>query len=244
MRRLTVLGSCGAWPEANRACSGYLFEYDGYRVVLDLGFGTLPRLLARCPNGDVDAVVITHEHSDHCVDLNGLLRARHFSEPPVDRTPLLCPPGVLDRVDALEPGVDLIDTFDVIALPCDYRVGPIRLSSLSLPHYVPNAGVRLTAPGVTVAYTGDSGPDPRLADLGRDADLFIVEATLQGEPARPPHLTTATEAGQWAALAGAKRLMLTHFWPGTDRDRSVAQAREKFDGEIIAADEGLVVDLG
>src|SRR5262249_18628326 len=56
MRRLTVLGSCGAWPEAGRACSGFLVEYDGFRLVLDLGYATLPRLLARCPGGEVDAV--------------------------------------------------------------------------------------------------------------------------------------------------------------------------------------------
>jgi ribonuclease BN (tRNA processing enzyme) len=80
--KITVLGSCAAWPEPGRACAGFLVEHAGFRLVLDLGFGTLPRLLALCPNGDVDAVVVTHQHSDHCVDLNGLLRVR--SAPAID----------------------------------------------------------------------------------------------------------------------------------------------------------------
>jgi ribonuclease BN (tRNA processing enzyme) len=105
---------------------------------------------------------------------------------------------------------------------------------------VPNAGVRLSAPGLVVAYTGDTGPDPALADLGRDADLFIVDATDRPEA----HLNlTARQAGEAATAAGAHRLMLTHFWPGNDRDRARADAAEAFPGEILVADEDAVIDL-
>jgi hypothetical protein len=62
VRQLTVRGSCGARPEAGRACSGFLVECDGFRLVLDLGFATHPRLLALCPDRNVDAVVISHGH--------------------------------------------------------------------------------------------------------------------------------------------------------------------------------------
>ena len=75
--RLTVLGSCGAYPEPGRACSGFAVEEAGYRVVLDLGYGTLPRLLEQWPDGP-HAVVITHEHPDHCADLHGLFRMQHY----------------------------------------------------------------------------------------------------------------------------------------------------------------------
>ncbi len=102
--------------------------------------------------------------------------------------------------------------------------------------------MRLAAPGLVVAYTGDTGPDPALAELGRDADLFIVDATdAPGD--RPPLNLTARQAGEAAAAAGARRLMLTHFWPGNDRERARADAAAAFPGEILIADEGAVVEL-
>jgi ribonuclease BN (tRNA processing enzyme) len=242
--KVTVLGSCAAWPEPGRACSGFLVEHDGFRLVLDLGFATLPRLLRHCPGGTVDAVVITHRHSDHCVDLNGLLRVRHYGELALPRIPLLCPPDVAELVDILEPRPRLAELFDVHALPGSHRVGPFDVTGVALPHYVPNAGIRLDTPDGTLAYTGDTGPDPALATLGAGADLYIMEATLQAEPepGAPRNVLTAREAGHWARRAGARRLLLTHFWPGSDRDVSLRQAAEEFDGEILAADEDLVID--
>jgi ribonuclease BN (tRNA processing enzyme) len=242
--KITVLGSCAAWPEPGRACAGFLVEHAGFRLVLDLGFGTLPRLLTLCPNGAVDAVVITHQHTDHCVDLNGLLRVRHYGELTFDRIPLLCPPGVASLVDALEPSPRLASLFEVRDLPGTHKVGPFEVVGMDLPHHVPNVGVRLTAATRTVAYTGDTGPTPTLAELGRRADLYIMEATLQQEPEEEPrHLLTAAEAGQWATAAEARRLLLTHFWPGNDRGVSLRQAAEHYGGELIAAEEGLVIDL-
>lgn len=245
MRQVTVLGSCGAFPEPGRACSGFLVDWDGHRLVLDLGYATLPRLLSHAPDGAVDAVVITHEHPDHCIDLHGLFRLRYYG-PAEAKLPLYCTPGVLDRLGSLEPGVDLHTVFDVHPLPGRHRIGPFELTGLALPHHVPNAGIRLSADGITLAYTGDTGPDPLLAELGREADLFIVEATdRDGETRRSTrNLMTATEAGAWARRANARRLMLTHFWPGNDRATAVAAARAEFDGEVLAAEEDLVVTFG
>lgn len=247
MTRLTVLGSCGAWPEAERACNGFLLDHDGFRVVLDLGFATLPRLLAICPRGVVDAVIVTHEHPDHCVDLNALSRVRYFDrDRGSSRIPVWCTPGVVERVDFLEPTGGLDQIFDIRALAEGGTVGPFRMEAVRLPHHVPNWGVRLAADNVTVAYTGDTGPDPGLARLGRETDLFIVEASHPGPPKQADrqrlHLT-AGEAGEWAERAGARTLMLTHFWPGSDRDLMVAEAAARFGGKIIAADEGLYVEL-
>jgi ribonuclease BN (tRNA processing enzyme) len=80
--RLTVLGACGAWPEAGQACSGYLVEHDDFRLVVDLGYATMPRLLERVAADRVDAVVISHGHPDHCADLSPLLRARALRDDP------------------------------------------------------------------------------------------------------------------------------------------------------------------
>jgi len=243
MRSLTVLGSCGAWPEAGRACAGFLLEYDGFRVVLDLGYAALPRLLEHCPKGEVDAVVVTHQHPDHCVDVSALARVRYYEAPDAPPVPLYCAPGVLDLLRALEPVPDPATVFAVHELASTTELGPFAVEAVELPHYKTNLGVRLTAPGLTVAYTGDSGPSADLRKLADGADLFIADATFQGPSPQttPRYLMTATEAARGAR--GAKRLLLTHFWPGSDRSISVAEAAAEFDGEVIAAEEGLTLTL-
>lgn len=240
-----MLGGCGAFPEPGRACSGFLVDWDGYRLVLDLGYAVLPRLLAHCPDGAVDAVVITHEHPDHCIDLHGLFRMHLYGNPGGRTIPLYCPPGVLDRLAGLEPDVDLRAVFTIHELPGNYQVGPFELTGVLLPHYVPDVGVRLCADRTVLAYTGDSGPDPLLAELGRDADLYIIEATDRPDRTRESdrNLLTPEEAGRWATHAGARRLMLTHFWPGNDRDAARSAALKTYTGEVLTAEEGLTVIL-
>jgi len=254
--RLVVLGSCGAWPEAGRACSGFVLEHAGVRIVMDLGYGTLPRLLGLLGStvGDgVDAVIVTHKHPDHMLDLHGLFRARWFGRRDAAAIPLYAPEGVVERLDGLEEEDDgaIRRVFDWHLLPAGpYDIGPFRLESQALPHFVPNAGVRLSADGLTVAYTGDTGPDPALVELGRDADLYIVEASDREQRATTPPAPTrsrmhlsAHEAGAAAASARARRLLLTHFWPDNDREASRASARETYAGDVLIADEGLEVPL-
>ena len=100
--RLTVLGGCGAWPEPGQACSGFLLEHDGFRLLIDAGYATLPRLLQLVRPGLVDAVLISHGHPDHCADLNPLLRARVLGESGLPPLPLYAPAGALDKVLALD----------------------------------------------------------------------------------------------------------------------------------------------
>jgi ribonuclease BN (tRNA processing enzyme) len=230
--------------------------HNGFRVALDLGYGTLPRLLSLLGSATaagLDAVIVTHDHPDHVVDLHGLFRARLYDGRQEARISLYSPEAVLERIAGLEDTdrrtSELVFTWR--PLPAGtYELGPFLLESWALPHYVPNAGVRLSTPDLTVAYTGDTGPDPALAEVGHDADLYIVDATdrwqqasfPQGAPGPPMNLTSR-EAGEAAAAAGAERLMLTHFWPGNDRNRSRSSAASVFPGDVLLADEGAVVDL-
>lgn len=241
-----MLGSSGAWPEKGRACSGYLLESAGTRIVLDLGFGALPRLLEKCPAKDVDAVFITHAHPDHCVDLFGLYRARTLPDPPFPPLPVYCDPMVLDRIGGLNgpDGPDRLRSESAnhpIGPDQTLEVGPFRVRTFGLPHFVPDLGFRVEVDGVVLAYTGDTGPTPRIAELARGADLFVCEATLEGPPRAggERYLLTATEAGHYATEAGVARLMLTHFWPGADRAVCRSEASREFSGEILLADEGV-----
>jgi ribonuclease BN (tRNA processing enzyme) len=100
--KITVLGGCGAWPAAGQACSGYLVEHEGFRLVLDPGYATLPQLLKDTAAEQVDAVLISHGHPDHCADLNPLLRARALGEAPPPALPVHTLPGAMDAVLALD----------------------------------------------------------------------------------------------------------------------------------------------
>lgn len=253
---LDVLGSCGGWPEPDRACSGFLLEHLDYRVVLDLGYGTLPRLLSllnsRSGEG-VDAVVITHAHPDHMVDLHGLFRARWFGEADGGPIPLFASIEVIEFLRSLEDQGDehrIEKVFDWHPLPtAAVTLGPFQMTSIMLPHYVASSGIRLASPELTVAYTSDTGPSPELARLGKDADLFIVDSTnryqREGDPgdASAALLLNAREAGRVAHEASTRALLLTHFWPGNDREKAYADARAEYGGPLFVADEGLRIPL-
>ncbi|ATO14819.1 MBL fold metallo-hydrolase [Micromonospora sp. WMMA2032] len=245
--RLTVLGGCGVWPEAGQACSGFLVEEAGFRLLLDLGYATLPRLLAHVTADQVDAVFISHGHPDHCADLNPFLRARALRDDPPPPVPVYALPGALDAVLALDrPGM-----LDAAYVPHEFTagdaldIGPFRAETRLLPHWVPNAGIRLDAGGRVLAYTGDTGPSPDVVALARDADLLVAEATYLREVPEDSrdHQSSARQAGRQAEAAGARRLLLTHLRPGTDHAAARAAAAEEYAGEIAVATADLVVDV-
>jgi len=245
--RLTVLGGSGVWPDAGQACSGFLVEQDGFRLLVDLGYATLPRLLQRVTADRVDAVFISHGHPDHCADLNPLLRARTLRDDPPPPLPVYALPGALDAVLALDrPGMlDAAYVLHGFTAGDRLDIGPFRAQTRPLPHFVPNAGVRLAAGDRVLAYTGDSGPCPDVVELARDADLLLAEATyLDQVPADSRgHQSSAREAGRQAAEAGVGQLLLTHLRPGADPAAARAAARDGYAGQLGVAAADLVLDL-
>jgi ribonuclease BN (tRNA processing enzyme) len=244
---LTVLGGCGAWPAAGQACSGYLVEEAGYRLLIDPGYATLPRLLTVVDAAAIDAVVVTHSHPDHCADLNPLLRARVLQDVPASRLPVYALPGALDVVLRLDGPKMLGAAYLLRAFAAGDRleIGPFTVDTCSLPHYVPNAGLRLSAGGRALVYTGDSGPTPDLVRLASAADVLLAEATyVDHVPAADArYLSSARSSGATAAEAHVGRLILTHLWPGTEPAAALASAQGAFAGPIDVARFGLVADL-
>jgi ribonuclease BN (tRNA processing enzyme) len=247
--RLTVLGGCGAWPAADQACSGYLVEHNGFRLLVDPGYAVVPRLLRHIAPGDVDAVFVTHGHPDHCADLNPLLRARVMSDERIPPLPVFAPSHALTAVLALDRkqwlGASIV--LHELTPGSDFAIGPFNAETRMLPHSLPNAGLRLSTGDHTIAYTGDTGPSPEIAALARNADLLLAEASYVDDDDMPHDLrtvlSTARQAGQHAADANAGRLVLTHLIPGTDPEAATNAARASYPGDVSVANGGLAVDV-
>ncbi len=237
--QVTVLGGCGAWPAAGQACSAFLIEHEGYRLLLDLGYAVVPRLLERVDATDIDAVYITHGHPDHCADLNPLLRARALRDEPAGPLDVYAPPGALNAVLALDrPGM-LSSAYRLHEFePGDaLRLGPFAAATCLVPHWLPNAAIRLSTKDYALAYTGDGGPCAEMAELARDADLLLAEASYVDEVPGDSRgrLSTARDAGRLAHAAGVGKLMLTHLMHGQDPDAARRAAAAEYAGEIANA---------
>lgn len=251
--RLTVIGCAGSFANASSAASCYLVEHEGARIVLDLGNGSLGPLAAATDLRTLDAVLLSHLHADHCLDLTGMYVARkyHRDGPP---PPLAVhgPVGTRRRIaDAYrtspqEPveGLDQIYRFLDLGTDAPVQIGPFTISVARVAHPVPAYAIRVTAGGRSLVYSGDTGPTDALVDLARGCDLALFEASfLSGESnAKDLHMT-GVEAGAAAAAAGAGRLVLTHLVAWNDQELTLAEGRSAFKGDVALATPGMVVDL-
>lgn len=244
--RLTVLGGCGGIPEPGSACSGYLVAHEGFYLLLDPGYATFPRLIEHIPADDVGAVLVSHEHPDHCADLNPLLRARVFGGRSGERLPVFALPGALDAMLSIEPGgwLDPVTGLSTFEAGDRFEIGPFEVETFGLPHHVPNAGFRISAGGHTLAYTGDTGTTADLVTLARDADLFLCEATHPRRVEEGVLHLNAHDVGEYATRGGVQHLVLTHLWPGTPPEDAQEAAREAYAGHLDVARPGLVLEIG
>lgn len=247
--RLTVLGCSGTFPGPASPCSGYLVEHDGFRLVLDLGAGALGPLQRHCGLLDVDAVWVSHLHSDHCIDLVAYSYARRYHPggvPPA--LPVHGPAGIAARIaGAFEgpPEDGLLDVFDFREVGAgEHRVGPFAVTAVAGNHPVEAYAVRLEADGRSLTYSADTAASDALVALARGTDLFLCEASWPSEPPPPPgiHLT-GREAGEHATRAGARRLLLTHLMPFSDEQAVLAEAQQTWVGPLELARAGRTYEV-
>jgi ribonuclease BN (tRNA processing enzyme) len=236
--QLTVIGCSPAWPNAGGAQSGYLIEGDG-RVLLDCGPGVLARL--RDLDGGwprLDAVVITHFHLDHWGDLVPWIFGASFGPGrDVPKPELWLPPGGHDRLRhfggemAFRDRITGVFTVREYADAEPFQAGGFEIRPVRLDHYSElTFGLRVSNHSSTLAYSGDTGPSPRLVELARDADVFLCEATLkEPEPAERGHLSDA-EAIEVFEESGARRLVVIHRPTELPLDPGVERAA---DGDVL-----------
>lgn len=230
---LTVLGCDGSYAGRDGACSGYLLRCGTTAVWLDAGNGTLAHLQRHIDLGELSAVVLSHEHPDHWADLEGLhVWARYRA----DRRglPVLAPVG-LKKVTYHEDMSPWLIWHDV-ASGDRVELGALALTFSRTDHGPETLAVRVEGAGRVLGYSADSGPGWSLESLGPGIDLALCEATFLSEleGAVAGHMS-ARQAGATAAAAGAARLVLTHVWPGTDREAVAREGAEAFGAEVTVA---------
>jgi ribonuclease BN (tRNA processing enzyme) len=247
--KLTVLGCSGSGPGPDSPASGYLVEVEGYRLVLDMGNGSFGPLQRHVAPHEVGAIVLSHLHPDHFIDLTSYIVALRWGPiRPLRRIPLYGPAGTKDRLaaayDPLARKLGLHELFDFAAPGEPVQLGPLTVSFAAAHHPVPAYSVRVEHEGHSLVYSGDTGESPELVELARDADVLLCEASFAATDEYVPDLhLTGRQAGEHAARAGVRRLIITHVPAWNSREEAVAQARAAFDGEIVAATPDATYDI-
>ena len=253
--RLTVLGRSPASPNPGEACAGYLIQGGGSRVLVDIGPGVVAELLRRHHPDELDAIVVSHMHADHMLDLVTLRYVYPWrARPPHERLRVVMPPGSADQLLHLARGVGNARHFEDCFRLSEHdgsssmTFGGLDVRPIETVHFIPCWGFRMEADGRRLAYTADTAPCGGLEDLADGADLLLSEATLRtlDEDAQPPeqrgHLLPA-EAGEAAARAGAKRLLLTHLPVDDGAEWARRDAATAFGGDVAVAEPNRIYEV-
>jgi ribonuclease BN (tRNA processing enzyme) len=261
---LRVLGKSPAWQDAGGACSGYLVAAGGTRVLLDCGSGVFGKLRSVIDYAQVDAVVVSHLHADHMLDLvpyaSALLYAPRHQPVPVDGWPgtdypprprLVAPPGgragfrrLCDASGMREEHIERAFRLEEYDPGKRVPVGELEVGFQPVPHFLPTQAIEVAAGARRLTYSADSSPSDDLCAFATGTDLLLIEATLPRPEREGPrgHLTPA-EAGEHGRRAGARRLVLTHISDELDAEWARREAERAFGGPVEVAREGAVYSI-
>jgi ribonuclease BN (tRNA processing enzyme) len=263
--RITVLGKSPSWQDAGGACSGYLVEEAGTTLLLDSGNGVFAKLRERVDYVDVDAILISHLHADHILDLvpyaYALTYAPRQQPVPVGGYPgtdnparprLIAPRGAPEtfrRLTASWGSPELIGSaFAIEEYDADstVEVGPLRARFREVPHFTTTYAIDFTSSEGSGRFTygADCRPGDELVEIARDTDLLLVEATLP-RPERTGirgHMTPG-EAGDHARRARARRVVLTHISDELDFEWAREEGSRAYGGDVEVAREGATYDV-
>lgn len=251
--RITVLGKSPAWQDAGGACSGYLVEAGDRCLLLDCGNGVFAKLRALHDFTQVCAVVVSHLHADHFIDLVPYAYAltySHQARAASARPALYAPPGAREtfrRITGAWDAEDLIESafelreYDPAA---ELELDPLRVRFHEVPHYIRTYAVQVSDGGGRFTYGADCRPNREIVAFARDSDLLMLEATLEApeEEGCRGHLTPS-EAGAHAREAGARRLVLTHISGDHDMAWVREEAERSFGAPVEIAREGAVYEV-
>ena len=239
---LTIIGCFGAYPPPGDATSGYLIEDGGTKVLLECGSGVLSTLSQRVPLHELDGLVLSHYHPDHCADLGCLQYAVMIETQLAKRTKRFCAWGP-GRADTL--------TYETYCQGYSYegldafRIGSLTFQTCKNIHEIDCYAIRVTgSQGEVLVFSGDTGYYEGLAGFAAQADCFLCESSFYaGQTHHGKQHLSADQAGMIASAAQARRLVLTHLPHFGEVERLVAQAEAVFTGSVLLAGQWLRIDL-
>ena len=236
---LEVIGAGPAYTDRPGATgAAYLLRSADTALVLDLGQGAFTRLAGAIEPSDLDAIVVSHLHPDHFVDLVALRHYLRWEFQPSRRVRVIGPAGLGDRLDALhaEPGfaAAALDIEPLVAGP--YDVGAVEVLAAQVQHTDDSYGFRVSLPGGVgpgLVYSGDCGRADDLDALIRPEDALLVEVSFGPGPVAPDaqHLDGPAVA-ELARRCGVGRVLLTHLQMGHDETATIDSVRAGYDGPV------------
>lgn len=248
--RLTIIGKSPAWQDAGGACSSYLVRHASGSLLVDCGNGAFGKLRHLADHREVGAVVITHMHGDHVLDLIPFSYALTYG-PAFDgpRPKLFLPPNGLEVMRTICGSFDsptlVEEAFDAVEYdPArQLRIGEVSIEFHHVPHFIDAWALRLTEGGARLVFGSDCGPSESLSGFAEAADVLLLEATFAHDAEeRDGHLTPG-QAGAIAAAARVGRLVLTHISDCLDLAASRAAAEASFGGPVEIAETGSSWDI-
>lgn len=253
--RVTVLGSGTCVPSLTRSSCALLLESLGRKWLFDCGPGTIRRLLeAGTTIFEISHLCISHLHPDHTADLVPLLFATKYPDGDRRTLPLTVAAGrgfgdFFSRLKAVYG--DWIDIgegmFRILEMRTDRpdrrEMDSLQVETAPTNHSPQSIAFRVTGPaGRSMVYSGDTDFSAPLIELARGADLLICESAFPEGHRVAGHLTPAL-AGEIAARAGVKRLVLTHFYPICDQAEIEAECRRTYAGPLILAQDLMRIEV-
>ena len=246
---LTVLGAGPAYTDQPGATgAAYLLRAGSEGLLLDLGQGSFPALASRVEPSTLRAVLVSHLHPDHFIDLVPLRHYLRYEFSPPRRVRVIGPAGLSDRIDALhaEPGFTAA-TLDVEAVARGaLTIGPFGVEAGLVTHTDESYAFRVTASGDDrgLVYSGDCGRAADLMPLVRPGDTLLTEISFGAGPVPPGALHLDGPAvGELAAEAHAGTVLLTHLQMGFDPEAAIASVRKRFAGPVELVAPGLISEV-
>lgn len=244
--KLRVLGETGPFPAPGGATTGYLLSTEEGNVLIDCGSGVVSELLKHVDVKDIDAVIITHHHADHIVDIPVLRYAVMIHRLHGKREQ---PLTIYANQEPAEDFAEVAFEEHVLAEPLhaqsEVTLCGMKFTFANTVHAIPCLAVSAEYKGKRFVFSGDSGMSEDLEQLAEGADFFLCEASWLHKDKGPDFIghLTSKEVGEIGKRRHVKKICLTHFYPDYDRSLLQAEAAEAFGGEVLIARKGDVHEI-